>query len=140
MATLFLTKDERAVYDKLPESIRTGHDVNNETIAFTDSEEKMAIRLRNLKLTDPKILALKDKASSIKTQEDFTKLVGSIDFSTVAQDDLIELYFAMGPDALTGFIAEGLKNVKSAEDFMSLVALTIIRHGLLISLTSSPVA
>lgn len=136
---LHLTAAEIKLFQALPKELTKDWEATEETVVFTDTPEKMQIRMRNLTVHDPKLVALKAKAQSITTEKEFAALTGDIDFATIDQEDLIELYFAIGPDALTVFIGDALKHTKTSDDMIGLASLTIIRHGLLLSLTSTPI-
>lgn len=140
MSTLFLTAAEKKLFDALPKEVKGEWTVEEERMTFEDSPEKRQVRLRNMQLKHPKLASLRNRAKSLKSSDEFQKLSEEIDFNAVSEDDLMELYFAMGPNILSEIIGMTLSNVKTSDGFLGVVALTAIRHSLLVALSSSPAA
>lgn len=136
---MYLTKDEKKMFEKVPEALRKGWTVEEEKMVFEDSPTKVSIRMRNMTIKDPVLLALKEKASSTKAPEEVAKILGTVDLSKISQDDLAELYFAMGPVPLTTIIGNSFKGLTTVEAVAGLASVATIRHGLLLSLIVPPV-
>ncbi len=58
------------------------------------------------------------------------------DLSGVDEDDLAQLFFAMGPAAITELISKHLESLTTDEAVEQLAALTTIRHSILASYQS----
>jgi hypothetical protein len=132
--TMYLTTEEQKMFSALSATMQDAWNVQEEKITFADSPEKMEIRLRNLDLSSPKLLSLKEKAESAKTRDEF---LANIDIAELSQDETMELYFALGPNVLSEFIVDAIGKIQNSDDLQNLGVLTIIRHNLLISLTES---
>lgn len=129
MPTLHLTGAEQKLFHTLPQELRDGVTIETETITFEDSAEKREIRMRNLQVKDEGLHAIRGHIGSMKTAEDLIKLAQTFDFGSLSKDDLIELYFAMGPHPLTATIELMIPEMKTPEDLEELASLTFIRHG-----------
>ncbi len=130
--TVYLTSEEKAMFDQLPDNVRSGCSVETETMTFKDSEEKRAIRMRNMKVTDQRLIKLQRETQVMKSPEALKKAIETFDLTTLPRQDLVELYFAMGPEALSLLIENALEVLRQGEeDASGLSAFTRIRHGLL---------
>ncbi len=130
--TLYLTADEKKAFDKLPESVRKGVKVEVEKLTFEDSDEKRAVRFRNMKLTDERLLKLQRETKVMQSPDAIKKAMESLDITTLPKKDLIELYFVLGPTALSHFVAVALEGlIKGDTDLGGLESFSAIRHGLL---------
>lgn len=129
---LYLTKAERAVFEKLPEAVRGGVKVEEETLAFTDTEEKMAVRMKSMKISHPGLKKLQDESQKKKlSAEEVAKLSETMDLSGLSKEDLTELAFAWGPTVFSLMISMALQGVNTPDDAFALSQLSYIRHGLL---------
>ena len=137
MATLYLTKDERAIFEKLPADAKKDVEVIEETLTFIDSEQKMTIRIRNMDAGSPALANIQNQAKNAKSPAELLSLAETVDFSSLSEKEATELYFAMGPNALTIVIVSTLSGVTSADQMLAVSALTAIRHSLLVSLSPS---
>ncbi len=137
--TLFLTAKEQAALTSIPAVLVAKTVMQTETLAYADTPQRRSIRVRNMQLAHPAFRELKEKFSG-GTLAECMKFVAEIPFESVSEDDLTELYFAMGPDVLTSLIAGMLPHVHSDDDVEALMSLSFIRHSLLSSLSVSSVA
>lgn len=133
MASLYLTKEEKKIFDALSEGVRDGWEVEEENGTFDDNAEKMRTRLALLRLHDPKLMSLRDKASGSTDIDRIAELVQEMDLSGISEDDLAELFFALGPSVLSTIIGDLLKSATTDKDIDDLQSLTFIRHELLAS-------
>lgn len=134
---LWFTADEATVFTALPEAVRNGWEVREETLSFADSEEKRAARLSLLRLHDPKLLKFQADAEKIDSPDAMAALFAATDLQGVSEDDLAELFFALGPDLLTRVIRDLLAAVKTDADLDAVASLLLIRHSLLEALSRS---
>jgi hypothetical protein len=131
---LYLTADEKKLFEALPKELTKEWTVEEERLRFEDSPEKLALRMKNVELHDPKLVALKEKAASAQTQADWEALPKDVNFADANEEDLMELYFAMGPSMLSIFIEESFKHANAQGVMLNIVALSAVRHILLQSL------
>lgn len=132
---LYLTKEEREMFDKLPAAMKAGWTVETETLKFVDSDEKRAIRVRNLKFQNPAMQKLQSQIQKAASEKEALELAQSIDFPSLSQDDVLELAFAWGPEVFTDMIAAAMPLVSKDGDFASVANLAMLRHGLLLAMT-----
>lgn len=131
---LYLTAEERALYDKLSESLHEGWRVEAEMQAFSDSPEKRQARADIIRIHDPRLKAFRDAAMQTKTEGELSALMDSTDVSAMNDDDLTSLFFVLGPDALSAMITTFLSQAKDDAAIETASALSMLRHSLLGSL------
>lgn len=132
-SVLYLTADEKKVFDGLSGDVREGWTVEEETSDISDTAEKMSMRMELMRFDDPSLAAFQSKVSGASSLEDLATLIQQTDLSDVNEDSLAELFFALGPVVLTRLIGPLLADVKSDAHMSSLEALTGIRHSLLLT-------
>lgn len=134
MNLLHLTAAERKVFELLPETVREGWQVEAEELKYADTRQKQMMRLSLVRLHDPSLLALREKALQTESVDEVVALIGTMDLTLVDGDDLAELSFALGPTMMSNLIAALLGKVTSDEEMEGVTALTVIRHAILRSL------
>lgn len=134
MNTLYLTAEEQRLFDALSSDMREGWQTQMEDERYADSADKQMIRLSLVRLHDPRLLKLKKQAEQAGSIEEVATLIQSMNLKDVDEDDLAELFFALGPAALSRLIVDLLAAAKSDSDVEGVTALTIIRHSILTSL------
>lgn len=134
MDTLFLTGREMKLFDALPSAVKEGWTVERETMTVEETPENIRTRLSLLSLHDPKLRAFQKKAQSMNTPEELASLVSDTDLKDVSDADLAELFFALGPTALSSLIEHELQHATTDDDLDNVDALVTIRHSLLSSL------
>ncbi len=127
MSTIYLTTEEQTVFASMPEA--KGWKVVSETVP-QDTQEAMNIRYGLMRLRDPQLKSFQEGVRSAKSQDDVIALVKNIDLTKLSDDDLSELYFAMGAVGITTVIA-GLLTDKAPMD--AIAAFSDIRHQLLLA-------
>lgn len=125
------------MFGTLPEDLREGWKVETEALSYADTAQKQLIRLSLLRLHEPKLIDLRKKVQTSSSMEEVIKLLQKSDLQDVNEDDLAELFFALGPITLTGLIDYQLKLCKKDTDVDGIAALTLIRHSILHALTSA---
>ena len=133
MKTLFLQTQELQPFEGLSEQLREGWKTETETEDFQDSAEQMLTRLQLLHVHDPKLLAFRDSLLSAKDNAAMESILMDTDLSSINDDDIAELFFALGPQLLSALIVGQLPEIKTEQDMYGLQALTTIRHALLIT-------
>ena len=125
---LYLRPDERQMFSALAEGLTGGVLVEDENVEPTDSATAMRVRLELLRVQDPLLSEFAKKAVNCATAEEASALFAATDISSVHDDDLAELFFALGSLTLTAIIKDLLAKASTAEDLEDLEALTGIRH------------
>lgn len=133
MKTLYLYPAERSLLEQKPQDIRAEFSVEEETLDFNDSEERMRTRLLLTRLHDKRLLEVRDAVLAGAAPEDVTK---DLPVEEIEESDLAELFFALGPTVLSTFIVGVLATAQSDTAYLSLAALSDIRHALLRSFAS----
>ncbi|PIR50092.1 hypothetical protein COU79_01270 [Candidatus Peregrinibacteria bacterium CG10_big_fil_rev_8_21_14_0_10_54_7] len=131
MNELHLTPAEQKLFLSLPEKLREGWKVREETQKFEDTKKHLRTRVSFLKIRDPKLHVLKEQIEKAKGQKEIAKIVGEFDLKGVHQADLAELFFALGPKPLFQIIETMLRQAKTDEEIESIAALSLIRNALL---------
>ena len=134
MMTLTLTPEEKTLFEALPDNMREGWSVETENLTYEDDPQKRMVRLSFVRLHDPALLELREKAQTMERPEDIVTLVQDADLSDVADDDIAELFFAIGPSALSLYVRELLHTAGNDKDLEHISSLTLVRHALLVSL------
>lgn len=125
MATLTLTANEKRLLSKLPESLREGWEVKDETLTSYESDEDLRIRTSIATFDDHP--AVKKLLQAVEKGEAIDRL--SLD--AIPQSVFEELMFTIGARGIDGFIRALLSQSKSDEDLQGVAGLCTIRHALL---------
>lgn len=134
MRTLHLTAQEQTLFHAFPDALRDGWEMEAETLSYEDSLQRRMIRLSLLRLHDPKLLALRDQAQKADSVETIAALLVDFDLKEVDEDDLAELFFALGPVAITQLMAALFATAQTDADIEGITALSVIRHSVLAAL------
>ncbi len=138
MATVIhLTAAEQLLWAKVPQNLQGGWTVETETGTWRDSPERRRMRMQLVKLSDPKLLAFMEKAKAAATAEALAALLSETDLKGIADADIAELFFALGPAATGKLIELMLASAKTAADIEGIAALASIRRSLYTSLLST---
>lgn len=126
---LYLTHDERHVYDVLHAEMRAGSEVAAETISHYESDAQLTLRSR---------MAFSDHRADVRlfVEEAIAALQSgkSLDASrldSLPSEVLPVVFFALGVRGMTALIAYGLQSARSSDNLREIAALTHIRHLLL---------
>lgn len=95
-----------------------------------DDPARCAIRLQLMRLKDPSLKTFVERAKTCKSQADLVAHLATIKPSNLLYGDLAELFFAVGPQALSALILHLFGQVKTDEDMQDIEALTVIRNTL----------
>ncbi len=134
MITLYLTATEQSLFTALPADLRDKASVEVEMLTFVDNDKHRESRLRSMDLKDPTLKRFQDEAKvKAYSPADLLKLAETVDLSSIAKDDVIELAFAWGPDVFVALIAEAIPAAKSGQDLQEIADLSVLRHGLLLA-------
>ncbi len=139
MPSIYLTAQEKKLFQSAPASLRGEVDVKDEDLRHADSPEQYAVRLRNVHLSHKPLIDAMQKAKSIKSTGDLFALSSSVDFSEVPQKDMLEVYYLMGPQVFTDTLnVMLLKGLKTPDDLAVFISNALIRHELLVSMNLPP--
>ena len=138
---LYLTMAERKLFDVLPAALREGWEVTEETLTYEDTHEKLKTRAKLLQLDSPVLLAFQEKVKKAYSEEDMLACMKGLDFSSVSQRDLADIFFTVGPELVGIFIEDLLKSAQDDRTIDATASFTQLRKLLLESLqphTPSP--
>ena len=134
---LRLTKAEEKLFRALPDAVRDGWQVEEETLTYDDKPENRILRLQFINFTSPPMVAFAQKARAAKSKEALAALVESeLNIASMSNDDLGQLFYALGPDVVTQLITEILRVAKDDEAILTVASLGKIRHVLLKNFTA----
>ena len=139
ITTIYLTEKERQAFEALPDGLRAGWTVAPETLEQYEDALELKIRMRLARFTDVNCQKLLESLRTAETKEAFAEAVQSCDLSDVPQDQLAELFFAVGARVPSQIIRLWLPRVESDEDVESIAAFSQIRH-MLFETNASPAA
>jgi hypothetical protein len=137
MKTLMLTAEEEKLFSKFSQELRSGWEVVREEKTYEDSEDRREIRFQLLRLHDPSLRSFCEKAGQMKTPEDFAALAKSIDLQKVSNEELAQMFFALGPTVITAMAQAVLGVAVTHDDIEIAAALFVLRHEILDSFPSS---
>lgn len=138
MHTCYFTAEERALFERLPREVRDGWSVEEETGTFVDTPERQAVRFGQMRLKSRRLRALQQQAPKIASAEELERLIDGTDLSRVPSRDLMELFFALGPNVVTAIIADVLPAVRTTKELRDVAFLTTVRRHLFTALAPSP--
>jgi len=125
---LYLTTDERTLFDALPAKLKEGWEVKEEKGTYQDDDMKRMLRMTFVRLQDPALKQLQVKLKSVKNEQELVELGKTVDFSSASEEDLAELFFAMGAENMTLVIRMQLAEVRSDSDLDAVSMLSNVRH------------
>ncbi len=126
---LYLTPAERASATFLSEPWTNECVVQEETMAFADTDKLLQVRRSVAAFEDPRLKKM--QKATTKNQHDLAKEVEAMDMSALSDADVSQFFFVLGPTFLSGVIATQIMATKTPEDLQALCDLTQVRHGLL---------
>jgi len=131
---LYLTPAERQLFDALASELKEGWETEEEEQSYEDSAERRQVRLDLMELDDGRFEDVILKCGPECSPEDLQKLVSKVDLTGLSERDLWEICFALGPDAMGFLISKLLVDVRDDDHLEGIMALTNLRHELLVSL------
>lgn len=127
----FLSASEQQAFDCLPALLREGWQrQESKGTGVTEPSERQKVRARLMRVHDPMLQGFLAKAKVCGSDAELTSLLATIDFSSVHQDDLLELTFALGPDRLSSIILSCLRSAKTDQDLLGIASLMFLREEL----------
>lgn len=126
---LYLTADERKLFDVLPEKLKEGWEVKGEKGRIKDSPQQRVLRAMFLHVEHPSLRELQQKAKQGLSDKEFVNLCRKIDLNKVPQTDLAELFFVVGSEGMSVFTSVLLQQAKNDDDLDSIAALSAVRRA-----------
>lgn len=136
MNKLHLTPAEQSLFEALPEALREGWEVASETLTYTDNPQKQVVRLSLLRLHDPTLKAFREKVMQCEGMEQIVSLIQNTDLSDVQEEDIAQLFFALGPEVLSRMITAMLSQASADKHIETIAGFASIRHSILSSFAS----
>lgn len=130
--TLYLTKTERALYNKLPASVKKvwGGNVEEETGTAWETEEQLRERAEHLKKTmSPRLCSALEIMSS-KVEK---KGLDALSFEDIPPAVFPKAMLMLGAVGITTVIDFALQGARISDDLTSLAGLSDVRHQILLS-------
>jgi hypothetical protein len=130
MTVLYLTATEKAMYEKLPKSLRDGWSVVNESITTYETAEELHFRYQIAHFEHPSCAAVAKAAKDVQSVKDIERIAATCDVAALSREQLAELFFVLGTKVLSFMILYLLERVKDDQDVEGLAAFTAIRRML----------
>ncbi len=134
---LYLTAEEQQRFQALPAALKTGWNVQPEVVTFRDDPDQFMLRAKSLNVKSQVLLDFQKRCSILKSEEDVLAAVEAVDFSSVNDDDILELLFVIGPQGLSATIVSTLEKAKTMDEVGQAGALSVARHTLLATMPVS---
>ncbi len=126
---LYLTAEERMVFEKLPAKVREGWIVMEEMLTSYETERQLKVRRNIFRRKDPAFEALLAKLEGMKEPGSFDDAMAAI--GCVPKSLIMNLLFTMGAGFLRECVQGVLGSVKIADDLRAVAELSGLRHLLL---------
>jgi hypothetical protein len=127
---LHLRREEQSLFDALPDALKDGWKVKEETLSSFERPEELDMRYRMASFDHPACQELVGKVKNMKDASDIEKIVSEFDISSLSQVEMAELFFTLGTRVLSAMIRYTLQRTESDEDLEGIAALTEVRHML----------
>lgn len=126
---LYLTAEERAVFEKLPADLRRNWIVMDETLTCYETERQLKIRRDIFRKQDPAFKALIAKLESMKEPKSFDEAIVAI--GPIPKQLLLNLLFTMGAGYLRECVEGIVSSIREKSDVKALAEFSGLRHLLL---------
>lgn len=136
MNTLFLTAEERKAFDLLPAKMREGWSAQD-IVLVPERPQELVVRRGMASFENPALRKACERLASARDGSGFEKTARSLQAEAFTREELAEMFFAIGVEAMTRFIAVLLAAVQNDEDMEFLSALTQVR-SMLSEINGSP--
>ncbi len=132
--TLYLTAEEKNVFEKLSDSLKEGWTVNEETGTAYETDEDLEIRYRLARFNSyPQLQEMIEKVrNGAATSEQ--------SLENIPKELLPTLYFTMGAKGIAAAISALLTQIQDDEGVKALAVWSMLRHDLLEANASTPSA
>ena len=125
---LYLTAEEKAVFDGLSDELKEGWTVVVENIDYEETPMKQRIRFDVMNVQSPGLQDFQEKAKAVSTKEEIETLASELDFSAFNDVDITELFYALGPFSIGELITRFLGEAKVDEDIQGILGMSALRH------------
>ncbi len=137
MMHLRLRDTERSLFESLPDSLQDGWEIYEEKQWYNDSPHALRTRLSLLRSHVPHIQTLKEQVLRSTNEKDILTALQAFDLHTLSHEELLDLFFILGPVYLSEWITESLRSAHTDDDLVRIAALTEVRSSILSSFCSS---
>lgn len=127
MNTIRLTQAEQRLFQTLPENVRSAWTVSPEEIEYQESHAKQRVRCKFMKLSSALQKSV-EQIGALASQESFEKWAASIDVRQITDNDLREIFYALGPVSIGRMLEQMIPHVVSADELEAVAAIAAIRH------------
>ena len=121
---IYLTSDEQRAARKLLVDHGSGFTVQEETGAFQDSEEALAVRRSLVKFQDATLKELLPKLAKAATEAEAKALLEGVNMDALSDADIAEFFFLVGPEFVGLQIGSLLVSAASPQDVEAIAALS----------------
>lgn len=122
---IILTLAEQSLYNLLPDSLKEGWSVKEETLSSYESERQIVMRHRLADFTAyPQVAVMVERIVNGESFENFS-------ISDLPDTIQNELYFMIGARGVNALMQTLLSEITTDEDVVALAALSAARHKLL---------
>ena len=128
MNTVYLLPNEQELFAALPNSLQEGWLIEQASIGYEDSYDRMQVRCAQMTLVHPSLLQIKEKLSTGAKLSDIMAYIEDVDLRRVPEADMRELLYGLGPDLLSLIIQHQLQGATNDEDLKNVAAYSSIRH------------
>lgn len=129
MNTLYLTGEEQKVFEALPAKLKEGWEAEG-IVLVSERPEELTVRQRMASFDQPELRAACEQLAKAQEGAAYEHAMHALNADAFSREQLAEIFFALGLDALTHFIAYVLSQLKTDEDMELVSALTHIRSML----------
>jgi len=129
---LYLLPSEAALLKAMPVDWKGTAVVQSESIARYETDAEIALRLQIAICTSVSLAPVFQKIKDAATDNDRMRSLVAINFASLSNSDLAEIFFLLGTRAVNQLIVHALLECRNEEDLSVVSTLTIIRHALLL--------
>lgn len=128
--TLYLTAEERKIFERLPAVLRNTCHIANETRTFPESKKHFQLRRAAVTFESKKLRELSRKLAHATSIDDIQTAMATADLSDISHKDIIGMYFIAGPRVLSVTIVDRLMKAETEQDLEEIGGLCGIRSVL----------
>lgn len=128
--SLRFTEGELAAFHSLPDTLCAGWTVEPAGTLHAEEERDLQLRFRLANFHDPAWRSFAESVHHAASPEELAALADRFDIASASPEQLAELCFVLGVDALTAMIGTLLRSATTDDDLEGLAGLCTIRQML----------
>ncbi|MFA6522917.1 MAG: hypothetical protein WCS85_00930 [Candidatus Peribacteraceae bacterium] len=128
MVPLYLTAAEQKTFSALPDALRDGWVVEEETEVFVDSPASRRSREELIRVRNPHLADVQRRLAAAESEQEAGEVVQSFDIASLTEEDLLQLFFALGPESVSVLLGAVLAAAREDRDLEVVAALGNLRH------------